>query len=166
MQNHMNIYIPRVLDNISKNTIITTFKRLNIGDVRYIDFHRRINENGNPYKFVFIELVLFSTIDAVQFEKKIITSCVTKINYDISNTNKYWEVKNYIPYNKRIKSPISVCHLKDDFVPITIADNKQPLSLKKENIICSSILQWDLDLEKEFDVLSSEIYCTYREIYS
>lgn len=142
MQNRLHIYIPRILDNINKMNLINTFKRLNIGNVCYVDMHRRVNENGNAYKFAFIDIETFKSEEAKTFVNNVKNMDVTNINYDLSNKNKYWEIKNHVPRDKR------------------------PKPVKQEKAIENQQWKAELDLVEEFDMLSKEIYYTCRETNS
>jgi hypothetical protein len=57
--NIINLYIPRILGNIKRNTIVNTFSNMNIGDIFYIDMYKKMNENNNPYYFAFISIKLY-----------------------------------------------------------------------------------------------------------
>lgn len=96
----VSIYIPRMLGNIRKKTIVDAFYELNIGYTKKIDmFHRRNNYN-HDYYFSFITLQLFNTDDAAEFYKKLLSLGKFNLKYDEESAN-YWEVKQYIPRDER-----------------------------------------------------------------
>ena len=47
----MEIYIPRILGNITRNYIKSRFLDLNLGTIIDIDMYKKINENGYHYYF-------------------------------------------------------------------------------------------------------------------
>ncbi len=94
------IYIPRILGNIRKKTIVDTFYELNIGYTKKIDMFHRRNRFNHEYYFSFITLQLFKTDAAVAFYNKLIKSGKLNLIYDEESGN-YWEVKIYVPRNER-----------------------------------------------------------------
>lgn len=154
LSNIINIYIPRILGNVKKQTIINTFTDMNIGDVFYIDMYKKINENKNPYYFAFISLQLYHSKSAEELEKSLNENAATRITYD-KQRNHYWEVKKHIDRSLRgrIPSPTSVSAIEfftDDYSNETIS--------KKTEILRTSFTKQDRDdLEKEYEELEREI---------
>ena len=68
----LDIYIPRMLGNITQKTIKESFHNLQIGKVFYIDMYKKINENGYPYYFAFLRLSLYDTSFAKVVEDRIL----------------------------------------------------------------------------------------------
>jgi len=85
-----------MLGNIDEDYVVSTFKEMNIGEIFYIDMHRKINENKNPYYFAFISLRLFNTKNAKNFSGIMNKDGYTQFTYDLSK-NHYWEIKKHIP---------------------------------------------------------------------
>jgi hypothetical protein len=98
----LNVYIPRMLGNINKKTVTDTFTELNIGNVFYIDMHKRVNENNNSYYFAFISLELYDTESAKNIKRILNRDGITRITYDTKN-KQYWEVKQHIHREFRLK---------------------------------------------------------------
>jgi hypothetical protein len=98
----LNIYIPRMLGTITKEIITDTFHSLHIGNVSYIDMHKRVNENNNSYYFAFITLELYDTDSAKNITKILNRDGITRITYDTKN-KQYWEVKQHIQRELRVK---------------------------------------------------------------
>jgi len=98
----LNIYIPRMLGSITKEIITDTFHSLHIGNISYIDMHKRVNENNNSYYFAFISLDLYDTDSAKNITKILNRDGITRIIYDTKN-KQYWEVKQHIQRELRIK---------------------------------------------------------------
>lgn len=152
--NIINIYIPRILGNVKQNTIINTFRYMNIGDVFYIDMYKKINENKNPYYFAFISLKLYDSKPAEELENSLNEKGVTRIIYD-KPRNHYWEVKKHIDRSlrTRVPSPTSVSAIEfftDDYSNETI--------IKKTEILRTSFTKQDRDdLEKEYEEIEREI---------
>jgi hypothetical protein len=98
----LSIFIPRVLSNVTKVDIVNTFKEMNIGEVTYIDLKKRINDNKFSYSIVFLKIELLDTITASALCDLIEQNGSTKLYYDETDKN-YWELKNYIPLEQRVK---------------------------------------------------------------
>jgi CO dehydrogenase/acetyl-CoA synthase beta subunit len=98
----LSIFIPRVLSNVTKVDIVNTFKEMNIGEVTYIDLKKRINDNKFSYSIVFLKIELMDTITASALCDLIEQNGSTKLYYDETDKN-YWELKNYIPLEQRVK---------------------------------------------------------------
>ena len=112
--NIINLYIPRILGNIKKSTIINTFSNMDIGDIFYIDMYKKINENNNSYYFAFISMNLYNNKNAKNLEKTLNEKGSTRIVYDYDK-NHYWEVKKHIDRSlrNRVPSPTSVSAIED-----------------------------------------------------
>jgi len=94
----MNIFIPRILSNISKKHIKDTFKQMNIGNVTYIDMRKRLNESRNLYSFAFLNIEILNTPKSNEISDKINQNGSTQLYYDDEH---YWELKHYIPHEER-----------------------------------------------------------------
>lgn len=94
----INIFIPRILDNISESDINQAFYEMNIGIVTYIDLHTRVNEMNHRYSFAFISIELFDSDMAQNILYKLNQHGRAHIPYDDRN---YWEIKYFIPKEKR-----------------------------------------------------------------
>ena len=97
--NSLNIFIPRILANITKKYIKNTFLSMNIGDVSYIDLRKRVNDKQSPYSFAFLKLELVNSVYSSKISNLIKEFGSTRLYYD--NVN-YWELKNYIPHENRV----------------------------------------------------------------
>lgn len=100
--NVLNVYIPRMLGTVTKEIITDTFDSLHIGNVSYIDMHKRVNENNNSYYFAFISLELYDSDSAKNIKKILNRDGITRITYDTKN-KQYWEVKQHIQRELRVK---------------------------------------------------------------
>ena len=96
----LDIYIPRMLGNITQKTIKESFHNLQIGKVFYIDMYKKINENGYPYYFAFLKLSLYDTSFAKVVEDRILKKKIMHLVYKESD-NQYWELKQHIPRENR-----------------------------------------------------------------
>lgn len=96
----LEIYIPRMLGNVSQTVVKNSFHNLKIGRVFYIDMYKKINENGYPYYFAFIKLSLYDSNFANLVKNRVKTKKIMHLVYDKEN-NQYWELKEHIPREKR-----------------------------------------------------------------
>lgn len=152
----INLYIPRILGNIKRNTIVNTFSNMNIGDIFYIDMYKKINENNNPYYFAFISINLYDNNKADNLKKLLDEKGSTRITYDYGK-NHYWEVKKHIPRSMRtrVPSPISVSAIEKFDSELDIINcNKNINSLSITTIFTKKDKD---DLEKEYKELENEI---------
>jgi hypothetical protein len=94
----VNIFIPRILANISEDYIKSVFLEMNIGNVTYIDLHTRFNELNYRYSFAFITVQLFDSDMADSILYKMNSHGRAHIPYDDRN---YWEIKYFIPKEQR-----------------------------------------------------------------
>tara|TARA_B100001057_G_C22869511_1_gene958158 strand:- start:2560 stop:2955 length:396 start_codon:yes stop_codon:yes gene_type:complete len=94
------IYIPRILGNVSNNEIIEQFHYMNIGKITYIDTHKKINENGYPYYFAFIQIQYYETKPANYFQDNLEQLNKFQLFYD-EEAGNYWEIKKHISRKER-----------------------------------------------------------------
>ena len=94
----INVFIPRILCNISESHINQAFYEMNIGVVTYIDLHNRVNEMNYRYSFAFMTIQLFESEMARNILHKLNQYGRAHIPYDDRN---YWEIKYFIPREKR-----------------------------------------------------------------
>lgn len=94
----IDIFIPRILENITESDINQVFYEMNIGIVTYIDLHSRVNEMNYRYAFAFITVQLFESQMAQTILYKLNQYGRAHIPYDDRN---YWEIKYFIPKEKR-----------------------------------------------------------------
>ena len=102
MMNTIEIFIPRILGSITKNTVINIFKELKIGNITTIDMHKKINENNNAYSFAFISIDLYNNEYTKTFKHILDTKEYTRVTYDY-HKNHYWEIKKHILPELRVK---------------------------------------------------------------
>lgn len=101
--NTVHIFIPRILSDISKEYVVDTFRKMDIGNIIYIDMHTRVNEMGYRYSFAFITIELFETQIAQHIVQKMNSHGNAQIPY---NDRNYWETKYFIPKENRIKNVV------------------------------------------------------------
>jgi hypothetical protein len=169
--NTVLIYIPRMLGNIRKKTIVDAFYELNIGYTTKIDmFHRRNNYN-HTYYFSFITLQLFNTDVADAFYKKLLKLGKLNLIYDVESAN-YWEVKKYIPRDERtttIQTGKAVDTTPDVVSNTVFQPTKKTWSVWSDfpNIFTynNSFTEEDkLDLINEYEDISREIYGSLENV--
>ena len=106
MKETIDIYIPRILGTVNENDVKNSFHYLNVGNVIYIDMHRKINENGYPYYFAFITLELYDSTLAMLLKEKMYTTQIMHLVYDEEN-NQYWEIKRHVSREQRSRNIIN-----------------------------------------------------------
>ncbi len=122
----IQIYIPRILGSVKKSEIRDAFIHMDIGTVKSIDMHHKINENKHPYYYAFIDIQLFTTVRAVNFASSINTHRMIRLLYD-EDAAQYWEIKLHVEKNKRSNAPL----IRSNTVPFyrycTLGDNNSKL---------------------------------------
>lgn len=96
----IQIYIPRILGSVNKTDIITVLKTMEIGKIKDIDLHYKINENKNAYYFAFITLELYNTERADVFNQSLNSYGKLRLLYNEKNA-QYWEIKLHMDKTTR-----------------------------------------------------------------
>ena len=160
--NSIEIFIPRILGTITKNTVIKTFRELRIGNITFIDMHKKINENNNAYSFAFISIDLYNNEYTKTFKHILDTKEYTRVTYDY-HKNQYWEIKKHILPEFRTKSyipsPNSITDAaffdNDTHDEVAQIVKPAPLKLFESHFITQKDKD---DLVKEYEELEMEIF--------
>ena len=96
----VDIYIPRMLGNVSTTIVKNTFQQSKIGRVVDLDMHRKKNENGYYYFFAFVKLQLMHTEEASRLSNLLNERGIMHLVYD-EEACQYWEIKKHIPKSHR-----------------------------------------------------------------
>jgi hypothetical protein len=167
-QNNVSIYIPRILGNITRAFIVSTFHNLDIGKVYYLDMHKKINDKKRVYYFAFLSVELYDSQSAQMMTRLLNKNGITKMVYD-EESNHYWEIKKYVSRALRTPSPpqLDIPKMEEENQPSVennppCVDNNDTFtnvgSLPDKSIF-KSISQYDgFDLVKEFENIQREIY--------
>jgi hypothetical protein len=148
----LSIFIPRVLSNVTKVDIVNTFKEMNIGEVTYIDLKKRINDNKFSYSIVFLKIELMDTITASALCDLIEQNGSTKLYYDETDKN-YWELKNYIPLEQRVKVSKEEEEEEEEEVEEDIPELCKQL-MKIPSIFTDKVIEM---MNKEYEEIEREI---------
>ena len=132
-KNMLKLYIPRLLSGVTAKVVKNTFRRLQLGDVYYIDMHRKINEKRNVYYFAFLELELYQTDAADKLLTMINSNKMVKLVYD-EEAALYWEIKTHIPKDARgVKSSATVTPVTYDKYMSVVKSQQLPMHVSDEN---------------------------------
>ena len=138
----MNIFIPRILPNISKNYIKYTFYCMDFGNITYIDMRKRINTKNKVYYFAFIKLEMTDKQNT-KMMKLLETENENRLYYTHED---YWEIKPHIPHEER--------EIKND----DIANLCKKLMLKPCNINSTSFTKEDIvNINNEYTEVEKDI---------
>jgi hypothetical protein len=94
-----------MLGNVNKKTVYDAFNNLGIGQVIELDMVYKINENRNSYYFAFIKITPYNTPQSRALQSVLDVHKPTPLVYD-EEAGQYWEIKKYIPRDKRNKENI------------------------------------------------------------
>jgi len=160
--NMIKIYIPRILGSVTQTTLRTTFERLNIGKVFYVDMHRKINENNRVYYFAFLDIELYNTPNAKNISETLNQNKLVKLVYD-EEAAQYWEIKKHIPRTERQLNRSDPNESRSSVMPVSY--EKYTNRLREEEVIDCKIDIFDYDAyisnkpyniwENDFDLHSS-----------
>uniref|UniRef100_A0A6C0LQX2 Uncharacterized protein n=1 Tax=viral metagenome TaxID=1070528 RepID=A0A6C0LQX2_9ZZZZ len=150
------MYIPRILGTITSSDVVNTFKHLNIGNVFYIDMHKRVNENRNAYYFAFLIVNLYDTPESKKIENVLNNKGITRLYYN-EEKEKYWEIKKHIDSKGRSRTPSPTSIVKAyDF---DILDNVEWNNNSKVVLYPTHFTNSDKrDLEEECQQLMNEVF--------
>jgi hypothetical protein len=154
--NSIRMYIPRMLGTTTRRDVVNTFNQMNIGNVFYIDMHKRVNENRNAYYFAFLIVNLYDTPESKNIEYLLNNTGITRLYYNEEN-EKYWEIKKHIDVKQRsrIPSPTSIAnpHHFDN------VDNNEWNNKSKSPLYPTQFTNSDKrDLEEECLQLMNEVF--------
>lgn len=105
MSTRLNVFIPRILANISATHLKNVFSDMQVGKVTYLDMRNRVNSNNYKYSFAFVTIDMYNTDIAKKLHNKIQEYGHAQLPYDDYN---YWELKSFIPREQRGPSPSTV----------------------------------------------------------
>lgn len=159
----VNLFIPRLLPNISKKYIIDYFKYKKIGIVTNINAKHRVNEKQNPYWFAFVSVQFFDTDYGKEMYDIIVEKEKTAYMTYNETEGKYWEIsvrsqdrRDNISVKKPDNNPI-----KPKPKPNT-AQVQVPLEdgeIDEVNILDTNFTIYDhIEIHKDYMELEKEIY--------
>lgn len=159
----IDIYIPRILGDVSNKVVKNAFYNLNIGKVIELDMHRKKNENGYHYFFAFLKVELLDSEDANRMCTLLEERGIMHLVYDEEAT-QYWEIKKHVPKSERKKvldtvnclSEIITANVKNLFEEAT--DCILPLNQSGIHTSTGFTQQDRLDMMREYEELEREIY--------
>ena len=150
----IDIYIPRILGDVSANTVKNAFKTLNIGNVIDLDMHKKKNENGYYYFFAFIKLQVWNTTAAAKITNCLNERSIVHVVYD-EEACQYWEIKKHIPRNIRKEQSIigSIATSTKNYI-----DNIAKQLIESNEYVSGLTQQDRLDMITEYKELEREIF--------
>jgi hypothetical protein len=129
----LNVYIPRILGNVTRGRIVDVFYYLDIGDVAYLDMHKKTNQNGYAYSFAFITLDLYDTKPAKDIRNVLLQNGETNIMYNLEK-GLYWVVKSHLDKENRKNAslPTSVTRIQENSFFTSIFTEEDKIQMSKE----------------------------------
>lgn len=118
MQN-VTLFIPRILNTVSKKKITDKFVQENIGYCSYIKDKRRVNSKGFEYWFAFITIQFFDTKNARMFYKKVVEEeKVVSMEYfdHVLNKPRHWDISL-----RNLEKKVSI---KEDILPVDLEEGE------------------------------------------
>jgi hypothetical protein len=133
----MNIFIPRILPNISKYYIKHTFNEVDFGNVVYIDMRKRINLKNKIYYFAFIKIEMTDNQN-IKMTKLLETENENRLYY---TDQDYWELKPHIPHEEREIKGHEIAKLCKELITKPSHRDIYPTSFTKEDL-CNMNLEY------------------------
>ena len=158
------MFLPKIADNVSKETIKETFQKLLIGSVSEIDMYRKKSKHTS-FWYAFIAVDLYKTTCAQAISRKLKEKGFVKIVYD---EPKYWEIRTYVPVHERISKKDDIKELCDSLTKKSFPEYNWLLPENYTGIICSNSLASPEEKEiimEDYDKLEKEIYGCARIYY-
>jgi hypothetical protein len=90
----MNITIPRVLGQVSKDVIMQAFRKQQLGRLVDVQRYERVNENGHAYWFAFMQYIPADTPNARTFVQLLKAGKKTFVFYQ---SNSPWKMNAQFP---------------------------------------------------------------------
>jgi hypothetical protein len=159
----IDIYIPRILGDVSNNIVKNAFYNLNIGKVIELDMHRKKNENGYYYFFAFLKVELMDSEDANRLCTLLEERGIMHLVYDEEAT-QYWEIKKHVPKSER-KKVLDTVNCLSERITANVknlfeeaSDYILPLNQSYNHTTSIFTYQDRLDMMREYEELEREIY--------
>lgn len=159
----IDIYIPRILGDVSNNIVKNAFYNLNIGKVIELDMHRKKNENGYYYFFAFLKVELMDSEDANRLCTLLEERGIMHLVYDEEAT-QYWEIKKHIPKSER-KNVLNTVNCLSERITANVknlfeeaTDYILPVNQSYNHTTSIFTYQDRLDMMREYEELEREIY--------
>jgi hypothetical protein len=129
----LNVYIPRILGNVTRERLIDVFRYLDIGNVEFLDMHKKTNQNGYAYSFAFITLNLYDTKPAKDIRNVLLQNGETNLMYNLEK-GLYWVVKSHVDKENRknASSPTSVTSIQEKSFFTSIFTEEDKIEMSKE----------------------------------
>lgn len=160
----VNLFIPRLLPNITKRFISNYFVDKNIGIVTDINAKYRVNEKNYNYWFAFVSVQFYDTSYGREMYDKIIEKEETVFMTYNKEEGKYWEISVRSQDRKRKLSSISSSSPKSKKTRIEKEEKKKEEEEKKRILEDGEIDEENM-LETNFTFYDQvEIYKDYIEL--
>jgi hypothetical protein len=165
----VNLFIPRLLPNVSKKYIIDYFKYKKIGIITDINAKYRVNENKNPYWFAFVSVQFFDTNYGKEMYNIIVEKEKTAYMTYNETEGKYWEISVRSQDRKdniSVKKPDNPIKPKPNdnmnMLKTKTKTKTNPLEdgeIDEENILDTNFTIYDhIEIHKDYMELEKEIY--------
>jgi len=94
-------FIPFIRANVSQHDLVQKFDTLELGKIRHIDMHQKINECNKAYQFAFVQFEPYNTVQSSRLVENLSKEISTRVAYDSVNPYVYLEIKPYLSIEQR-----------------------------------------------------------------
>jgi len=94
-------FIPFIRANVSQHDLVQKFDTLELGKIRHIDMHQKINECNKAYQFAFVQFEPYNTVQSSRLVENLSKKISTRAAYDSVNPYVYLEIKPYLSIEQR-----------------------------------------------------------------
>lgn len=109
-------FIPFIRANVSQQDLVQKFDTLDLGKIRHIDMHQKINECNQTYQFAFVQFEPYNTVEGSRLVENLSKKISTRAAYDNENPYVYLEIKPYLTFDQRTTVQ-SLCRELLEIVP-------------------------------------------------
>ena len=150
----VNLFIPRLLPNISKQYVCDYITNNKIGVVTHIKSINRINEKNNKYWFAFLNVHFLDTTNGREMYEKIVKKEENVIMTYNAFEGKYWEIS---VRNQDRKLPSSTS--ANTSVITTTPKQLEDGEIDEANILDSVFTIYDhIEIYKDYMEIEKDIY--------
>jgi hypothetical protein len=151
----VNLFIPRLLPNVTKQFICNYFAEKRIGIVKYINAKHRLNENNYKYWFAFVSVQFYDNYYGREMYEKMIEKEDTVFMTYNKEEGKYWEISLRSQDRKRNTKKMKIKEIQEKKERRILEDGE----IDEANILETNFTFYDqVEMYKDYMELEREIF--------
>ena len=146
-------FIPFIRANVSQQDLVQKFDTLELGKIRHINMHQKINECNQTYQFAFVQFEPYNTVEGSRLVENLSKKISTRVAYDTANPYVYLEIKPYLSIEQRTTIQ-SLCRELLEIVP-----DRCTLSHQRNHTAFDTINEEYDEIQKEInELMAAPVY--------